>query len=134
VKNLLYSHTPPPAQHVIFIEPLLNTAVEAQAIGRVHRISQTRPTTVHRFAVAGSIEEGLLWLRYRNGANGRSTLSGGAPSAGASPAKGAGKVMAEESQCLTWDELEILFPRSGSVGTTVPALTSGGQTAEDMDD
>ena len=34
------------AQHVMLVEPLINTAVEAQAVGRIHRISQTRPTTV----------------------------------------------------------------------------------------
>ena len=28
------------AQHVMLVEPLLNTAVEAQAVGRVHRMSQ----------------------------------------------------------------------------------------------
>lgn len=50
------------AQHVILIEPLLNPAVEAQAVGRVHRIGQTRPTFVHRFIIEGSVEEGVLSL------------------------------------------------------------------------
>ena len=39
------------------LEPLLNAAVEAQAINRVHRGGQTRPTTVHRLVVRGTIEE-----------------------------------------------------------------------------
>ncbi|KAF9595872.1 hypothetical protein IFM89_005358 [Coptis chinensis] len=37
------------AKHVILIEPLLNPAAEAQAINRVHRIGQDKPTVVHRF-------------------------------------------------------------------------------------
>ncbi|EFJ36495.1 hypothetical protein SELMODRAFT_404554 [Selaginella moellendorffii] len=37
------------AQHVILVEPLLNPAVEAQAINRVHRIGQRPKTLVHRF-------------------------------------------------------------------------------------
>lgn len=39
------------AQHVILVEPLLNPAAEAQAVGRVHRIGQEKPTLVHRFLV-----------------------------------------------------------------------------------
>ena len=37
------------AQHVILTEPLLDPAVEAQAVGRVHRIGQTHVTYVHRY-------------------------------------------------------------------------------------
>lgn len=36
------------AQHVVLAEPLLDPAVEAQAVGRVDRIGQTRATHVHR--------------------------------------------------------------------------------------
>lgn len=39
------------AQHVILVEPLLNPAAEAQAVGRVHRIGQKHKTLVHRFIV-----------------------------------------------------------------------------------
>ena len=34
------------AQHVLLVEPLLDPAVQAQAVGRVHRIGQSRPTQV----------------------------------------------------------------------------------------
>lgn len=42
------------AQHVMLLEPVLNTKLEAQAIGRVHRIGQTQPTFVHRRAHAAA--------------------------------------------------------------------------------
>ncbi|MFS8013259.1 putative DNA helicase [Helianthus anomalus] len=50
------------AQHVILVEPLLNPAAEAQAIGRVHRIGQTNKTLVHRFIVKDTVEESLYKL------------------------------------------------------------------------
>ena len=39
------------ASHVLLMEPILNPAQELQAIGRVHRIGQNKPTTVHRFLI-----------------------------------------------------------------------------------
>jgi E3 ubiquitin-protein ligase SHPRH len=53
------------ASHVLLIEPILNPAQELQAIGRVHRIGQTKPTTVHRFLIRSTIEERMhQMLRY----------------------------------------------------------------------
>ncbi|KAJ8399429.1 hypothetical protein AAFF_G00411410 [Aldrovandia affinis] len=45
------------ATHVLLVEPILNPAHELQAIGRVHRIGQNRPTFVHRFLIKSTIEE-----------------------------------------------------------------------------
>lgn len=50
------------ASHIIFAEPSLLTASEAQAIGRIHRLGQTRKMKVHRFFVANSIEQSIFEL------------------------------------------------------------------------
>ncbi|CAG2120720.1 unnamed protein product [Medioppia subpectinata] len=50
------------ATHVILVEPTLNKANELQAVGRVHRIGQTKPTFVHRFIVKNTIEERISSL------------------------------------------------------------------------
>lgn len=47
------------AQHVVLVEPQLDPAVEAQAVGRVDRIGQLRATHVHRCVgvrAAGEVE------------------------------------------------------------------------------
>lgn len=43
-------------------EPLINTAIELQAIARVHRIGQHRPTTVWMYLVSGTVEESIYDL------------------------------------------------------------------------
>ncbi|KAH3735745.1 E3 ubiquitin-protein ligase SHPRH-like [Dreissena polymorpha] len=50
------------ATHVLLVEPVLNPAQELQAIGRVHRIGQTKPTYVHRFLVKNTIEQKMHTL------------------------------------------------------------------------
>ena len=47
------------ATHVFLCEPLINTAIELQAIARVHRIGQYRPTTVWMYLISGTVEESI---------------------------------------------------------------------------
>ncbi|KXT00986.1 hypothetical protein AC578_8198 [Pseudocercospora eumusae] len=47
------------ATHVFVCEPLIQTAVELQAIARVHRIGQTRPTTVWMYLINETVEEAI---------------------------------------------------------------------------
>ena len=50
------------ATHVFICEPLIQTAVELQAIARVHRIGQTRPTTVWMYLINDTVEEAIYEL------------------------------------------------------------------------
>ena len=47
------------ATHVILCEPLINTAIELQAIARVHRIGQYHETTVWMYLVEGTVEKSI---------------------------------------------------------------------------
>ena len=47
------------ASHVFLCEPLLNTALELQAIARVDRIGQQHETTVWLYIVGGTVEESI---------------------------------------------------------------------------
>ncbi|KAL7797474.1 SNF2 family N-terminal domain-containing protein [Trichoderma ceciliae] len=53
------------ASHVFLCEPLLNTALELQAIARVDRIGQRHETTVWLYIVSGTIEESIYNLSVR---------------------------------------------------------------------
>ncbi len=50
------------ADYVIHLDPWWNPAVEDQASDRAHRIGQTRPVTIYRLVMEGSIEEKILAL------------------------------------------------------------------------
>ena len=47
------------ATYVFLCEPLINPAIELQAINRVHRIGQQRPTTVFMYLVSDTVEEAI---------------------------------------------------------------------------
>jgi SNF2 family DNA or RNA helicase len=53
------------ADHVFLMDPWWNPAVEEQALGRVHRIGQTRPVMLWRLVATGTIEERILELQAR---------------------------------------------------------------------
>jgi len=50
------------ADYVFHLDPWWNPAVEDQATDRAHRIGQTRPVTIYRLVMEGSIEEKILSL------------------------------------------------------------------------
>ncbi|KAJ1462183.1 SNF2 family N-terminal domain-containing protein [Pelagophyceae sp. CCMP2097] len=56
------------ANHCFLLHPLLSTATERQAVGRVHRIGQTKPTTVQRYVIADTVEETLHALAQQRAA------------------------------------------------------------------
>ncbi|EDQ85477.1 uncharacterized protein MONBRDRAFT_34243 [Monosiga brevicollis MX1] len=51
------------ANHVVLMDPCVNPATEQQAIGRVHRLGQTRPVHVHRLLMRHSIDTRIARLR-----------------------------------------------------------------------
>ncbi|GMM36277.1 E3 ubiquitin-protein ligase [Saccharomycopsis crataegensis] len=50
------------ATHVILCEPLVNTALELQAINRIHRIGQKVETTVWMLGIKNTVEESIIDL------------------------------------------------------------------------
>jgi hypothetical protein len=50
------------ADYVIHMDPWWNPAVEDQASNRAHRIGQTRPVTVYRLILKGTVEQKILAL------------------------------------------------------------------------
>ncbi|KAF9692439.1 hypothetical protein EKO04_009360 [Ascochyta lentis] len=69
------------ATYVFLCEPLINPALELQAIARVHRIGQRRATTVFMYLVADTVEEAIYdisvkrRLQHLKSADGTSTSS-----------------------------------------------------------
>jgi len=50
------------ADYIIHMDPWWNPAVEDQASDRAHRIGQTRPVTVYRLVLKGTVEQKILAL------------------------------------------------------------------------
>ena len=56
----------------MLLNPSLDIGIEQQAIGRCHRIGQTRPVHVYRMMAEGTIEEDIARLRDSASAGNRS--------------------------------------------------------------
>ena len=54
------------ANNVFLLEPSTNFALEDQAVHRVHRRGQLKPTTCYRFIMKNSIEEHLVDIQQRS--------------------------------------------------------------------
>lgn len=58
------------ANRVFLMEPSFNPALEAQAIGRVHRLGQKRPVEIVKLIVKDSFEERMMkFLKKKYGSN-----------------------------------------------------------------
>ncbi|KAK9830399.1 hypothetical protein WJX72_011536 [[Myrmecia] bisecta] len=53
------------ANHVFLLEPAVDPAIAQQAIGRVHRIGQTRPVVVTRLLMDDTVEEHVMQAQER---------------------------------------------------------------------
>ncbi|KAF2090657.1 hypothetical protein K490DRAFT_3522, partial [Saccharata proteae CBS 121410] len=73
------------AAHVFLCEPLINPAIELQAIARVHRIGQQRATTVYMYLIRDTVEENIYAISV-----GRRLAHMGKSSANKSPAQASG--------------------------------------------
>lgn len=57
------------ANRVFLMEPAMNPALEAQAIGRIYRLGQRKPVTVVKFVVQNSFESRLIKILKRKYGN-----------------------------------------------------------------
>ena len=109
------------ASQVFLLEPCFNPALEEQAIGRVHRLGQTRPCTITRLVVRDSLEQRIrdcVLARVAGGAAGAGGAPADAPALPASdydrvaelkvPAGVAGGLR-DDKAALRLDELSHLF-------------------------
>ena len=62
------------ANHAFMMDVWWNEAVEAQAMDRIHRISQTRKVHVSRFVMKGSIEERIIQVQERKSLQAKGVL------------------------------------------------------------
>lgn len=53
------------ASQVIILDPFWNPYIEYQAIGRAHRLGQTRPVTVHRILAPRTVEDRIMDLQAK---------------------------------------------------------------------
>ncbi|MBE3045294.1 SWF/SNF helicase family protein [Candidatus Bathyarchaeota archaeon] len=92
------------ASHVFLCEPLLNTALELQAIARIDRIGQRQETTVWLYLVDGTVEESIYNLSVSRRLQHMGEAAGGK---GKGKGKsGSGGASAEELEAANTLELE----------------------------
>jgi len=82
------------ANHLFLLDMHWNPQLEAQACDRIYRVGQKKEVTIHRFVVAGTVEEKILKLQEKKLNLAKDVLTG---------AKRTG------SNKLTMDELKELF-------------------------
>lgn len=99
------------ASHVFLCEPLLNTALELQAIARVDRIGQKQETTVWLYIVDGTVEQNVYELsvkRRLEHMERRATVGGPAGSSSSSTnTKTRGEAKDKEKESETLEDISL---------------------------
>ncbi|CAN0154117.1 unnamed protein product [Ectocarpus fasciculatus] len=103
------------ANNVFLLEPLLNLALEKQAIGRVYRLGQARHVTVTKLVLKDSIETRILALQKKQAAQGSASAAVGAPSSSSSNGV-AGNIARDNAKDLKIGEYNALFGVSEEAG------------------
>lgn len=116
------------ATHVFLCEPLVNAAIELQAIARVHRIGQRRATTVWMYLVADTVEEAIydISVERRLAHMRRSTKSSTDVSRAVTPSP---EVVEEEKL----DKANSSLLQSGPISGLLTTGKSGGEMVEKGD-
>ena len=95
------------------MEPSFNTALEAQAVGRVFRLGQKRSTQVTRLVMKDSVETRLLQVREKRSANGeQSTTQSEDKKTSKTPGAGAGALVGNvnsDRTAVMEQEFDLLF-------------------------
>lgn len=123
------------ASHVFLCEPLLNTAIELQAIARVDRIGQRHETTVWLYIVDGTVEESIYNLSVARrmehmGQLRQQPMSNGKNAAGPSSASSDSEELSDlRLEAANTDELE----RSQLFSTLMSADRSLGERVHQND-
>lgn len=102
------------ASHVFMLEPVMNPALDEQAVGRAWRMGQKRAVVVRRLYMQGTIEESIIkMVKTRRDATGEAAAPYYAPGAKKSVAAptNAGAVTSDKAN-LKFDELKLLFAPS----------------------
>ncbi|KAJ8116917.1 hypothetical protein OPT61_g1766 [Boeremia exigua] len=84
------------ATYVFLCEPLINPAIELQAIARVHRIGQQRQTTVFMYLIGNTVEEAIYDISVARRLEHMKSASDGETSVSASTSGTATPVAAQE--------------------------------------
>ncbi|KAF2499841.1 hypothetical protein BU16DRAFT_615203 [Lophium mytilinum] len=105
------------ATYVFLCEPLINPAIELQAIARVHRIGQERPTTVYMYLVSDTVEEAIYDIsvsrRLEHMSQGRKAASSESSSGTATPSLQENAIDAANSLELQQAPLKQLMRKKG---------------------
>ncbi|KAJ4301168.1 hypothetical protein N0V90_003258 [Kalmusia sp. IMI 367209] len=111
------------ATYVFLCEPLINPALELQAIARVHRIGQKRATTVFMYIVGNTVEEAIYDIsvkrRLEHVSRDTNSLSGSATPAAAEQAQERNLDVANSEEIKTAFLSKLV--REGNKGEVVDA-------------